>query len=355
MTGACAVLTGFKGLSVVVHGSSGCYFYPKALLKVPLYSTLLLESEIVLGTVERLHEIVSSLEKAGKTVAVVNTCIPALTGEDLSGAFSGTDALFVDAPGYIGNADAGVSSAYKALDIQVNSDVSGVNIDGILPLDMFSRGNLHEAERLLSLMQIPVGLRLAADTYARAKSGAAPYSISANPSWNSGIGTNLGSFLFPDLKDTAAHLAEAFPDAEFDRFYEELEHADETMYYYADKFLRKYTPPVAAVVSEKSYCDFAEKMLVRYFGSDVPVKLPREEMYDSAKIAAAVSDADPDLLLASSYEASSLTRADAAFVGITHPDRSRVSMSAAAVSGIEGGIAFMERCINAVIDAKKRV
>ncbi|MCQ2355228.1 MAG: nitrogenase component 1 [Clostridia bacterium] len=355
MTGACAVLSGFKGLSVVVHGSSGCYYYPKSVLKVPLYSTLLLESEIVLGTVERLHEVVSELEKAGKTVAVVNTCIPALTGDDLSGAFVGCDALFVDAPGYIGNADAGVSAAYKALDIPVNPETAGVNIDGVLPLDLFSRGNLHEAERLLSLMGIPVALKLASDTYERVKAGAAPYSISVNPSWDSGVGTSLGSFLFPDLKETASHLAEVFPDALFDRFYEELSRADETMFYYADKYLRKYTPPVVAVVSEKSYCDFAEKMLSRYFGSDVPVKLPREEIYDSAKISAAVSDAECDLLLASSYEASSLTRKDAAFVGITHPDRSRVSMSAAPLSGIEGGIYFMERCINALIDAKKAV
>ena len=43
MTGACAVLSGFKGLAVVVHGSSGCYYYPRSILRAQLYSTYLLE------------------------------------------------------------------------------------------------------------------------------------------------------------------------------------------------------------------------------------------------------------------------------------------------------------------------
>ena len=353
MTGACAVLSGFSGLAVVVHGSSGCYYYPKALLKRPLYSTFLLESEIVLGTAERLLEVVSVLEKEGKPVAVVNTCVPALTGEDLSAAFSGSNAVFVDAPGYIGNAEAGVSAAYNALNIAVNPVTPGVNIDGVLPLDLFSRGNLHEAQRLLSMMGIPVGLTFASDTYACLRGGAAPYSVSVNPSWDSGVGEHLGSFLFPDLKKTAESLEKVFPDARFDVFYEELSRADELMFYYADKYLRKYTPPSAAVVSQRSYCDFAEKMLTRYFGSDAPLKLPREEISDYSAVCEKLASYEPELLLGSSYELSAVPSGRCAFAGITHPDRSRISMSAQAVSGIEGGVSFMERCINALIDCKK--
>ena len=39
MTGACSVLAGFSGLNVLIHGSSGCYYYQRSLLKVPLFST----------------------------------------------------------------------------------------------------------------------------------------------------------------------------------------------------------------------------------------------------------------------------------------------------------------------------
>ncbi|HJJ58568.1 MAG TPA: oxidoreductase [Methanocorpusculum sp.] len=362
MTGACAVLSGFKGLAVVVHGSSGCYYYPKALLKTPLYSTFLLESEIVLGTVDRLKEVVSGLEKTGKPVAVVNTCVPALTGEDLSKAFaavtlpSGTEAsgaVFVDTPGYIGDAAAGAAAAYKALDIRINPEIRGVNIDGVLSLDLFARGNLHEAERLLSLMHIPAAVRFASDTYAHLMSGVAPFTVSVNPSWDAGVGTYLGSFLFPELKKTAEALEKQFPGAVFDVFYEELSRADEQMFYYADKYLRKYAPPRAAVTSGRGYCEFADKMLRRYFGSDAALQLSREEITDYTVICEKLQEYKPDLLLGSSFEAAAVREIPCAFVGMTHPDRSRISMSASAVSGIEGGISFMERCINALIDVKK--
>ena len=350
MTGACAVLSGFAGLSVVIHGSSGCYYYPRSILKTPMYSTYLLESEIVFGTVDRLREVVSALEAEGKPVAVVNTCIPALTGEDLANAFAGTDAVFVDSPGFSGNAEAGVKAAYDALNIQC-TDVPAVNIDGICGLDLFARGNLHEAQRMLSVLGIPVRLSFAADTYANLKAGAAPYSVSANPAWDSGVGENLGSFLFPDIKDTLAALESRFPNADYASLEAEWRKADETMFYYADKYLRKYTPPTAVIAGQKSYCRFAEQMLVRYFGSDILASFPREEVTDYTEISEKIADAKPDIIIGSTFEAAA---ADAAFFGLTHPDRSRISMSARAVSGVEGGVMFLEGVLNALMDFQKR-
>ncbi len=351
MTGACSILSGFKGLSVVIHGSSGCYYYPRSILKVPLFSTYLLESEIVFGTVDRLHEVVSSLETEGRPVAVVNTCIPALTGEDLAKAFEGTNAIFVDAPGFVGNAEAGVKAAYTALDIKTSETAAdSVNIDGICGLDLFARGNHHEAQRMLSVLGIPVRLSFAADSYANLAAGASPYSVSVNPSWNSGVGECLGSFLFPDIKDTCAALERRFPDADYAALESEWAKADEMMYYYADKYLRKYTPPVVAIAGQKSYCDFAEQMLTKYFGSDIPVCLPREEITDFTEISRRIAEAEPDLILGSTFEAVE----SAAFFGITHPDRSRISMSARAVSGIEGGVMFLEGVLNALMDFQKK-
>lgn len=352
MTGACAVLSGIEGVSVIVHGASGCYFYPKSILRKPIYSTMLLESEIVMGTVDRLREVIGQLGKTGRQVAVINTCIPALTGDDLSPAFEDSDAIFVDAPGYIGNAEAGVKKAYEALKIHIDRTRPGINIDGILGLDLFARGNIHEAERLLALLDIPCSLKLAADTYENLQTGASPYSVSANPSWNANLGENLGSFLFPDLHRTAENIADKFPNCNLERFEKELQHADETLFRYADKFLRKYTPPTAVIASQKSYCTMAEKMLTRYFGSDILAVFPREEITDSAEINERLEELQPDLLLGSSFEASAVP--SSVFVGITHPDRSRVAIAAHAMTGIEGGIAFMERCLNALMDAKRK-
>jgi len=351
MTGACAILTGFSGLDVVIHGASGCYYYPKSIIKKQLYSTLLIESEIVLGTAERLKSLISDLKCTGNPVAVVNTCIPALAGEDLSTALDGTDGFFVDAPGFIGNAEAGVRKAYESLNIQVTSR-EGINIDGICSLDLFSRGNLHEMQRILSILNIPIALTLASDSYQNLREGAAPFTISANPSWNSGIGDNLGSFLFSDLKNTLESLEMKFPNADFNKIEKEIETADEQMYYYADKYLRKYSPPVVAIVSQKSYCDFALWILKRYLGSDVPLILPREEETDYTIINRKLTEVNPDLILGSTFE--SYSQKNSAFFGITYPDRSRISLAAHPVTGIEGAMYLLENILNATIDFKNR-
>ncbi|MEA5036919.1 hypothetical protein SDC9_18429 [bioreactor metagenome] len=356
MTGACSVLAGISGMDVLIHGSSGCYYYPRSLLKVPLFCTYLLESEIVFGTVNRLKEVAGGLSAAGRPIAVLNTCIPALTGEDLSGALSEETALFVDAPGFLGNVEEGAKIAFDRLGIKTDPSRNGVNIDGISLLDLFWRGNLHEADRLLRLMDVPVGLRLAKDSYANLRKGAALHTVSVNPSYPSGVGTMLGSFLFPDLKDTCDNLAEAFPDADIEPVLEEWRRADEQMFYSSDKYLRKYEPPVAAVCAQESYALFAKTMMERYFGAEVPVILARNRdaahipcETDLTKIVREISASCPDLILGSTFEANACP--NAAFLGITPPDRSRVSIAARPIAGIEGGIMFLENVLNTLIDA----
>lgn len=355
MTGACSVLAGISGINVLIHGSSGCYYYPRSLLKVPLFSTYLLESEIVFGTVNRLREVVSNLSTSNKPIAILNTCIPALTGDDLSGAFSGGEGIFVDAPGFIGNVEKGAKIAFDSLGIKTNALCEGVNIDGVSLLDLFWRGNLHEAERLLSQMGIPVAVRFAKDSYENLRQGAALHTVSVNPSYPSGIGTMLGSFLFPDLKETCANLADTFPDSDTYPVLEEWKQAEEQIFYSCDKYLRKYEPPVVAVCAQESYAVFAKAMMERYFGSEVPIILARNNdavsipcETDLTKITRQIADCAPDLILGSTFEANA--HPNAAFLGITPPDRSRVSIAARPIAGVEGGILFIENVLNTLID-----
>ena len=359
MTGACSVLAGFSELQVLIHGSSGCYYYPRSLLKVPLFSTYLLESEIVFGTVNRLKEVVSTLSTSNKPIAILNTCIPALTGEDLAGAFSDETAIFVDAPGFLGNVEEGAKIAYESFGIKIDASRDGVNIDGVSLLDLFWRGNLHEAERILSKMGIPIAVRFAKDRYDNLQKGAASNTISVNPSFPSGIGTMLGSFLFPDLKKTIEHLVTIFPYADIEPVLEEWNWADEQMFYYTDKYLRKYESPIVAVCAQESYAVFAKRMMERYFGSDVPVVLARNRDAASipcetnlTKITGMISACSPDLILGSTFEANAYPKA--AFFGITPPDRSRVSLSARPIAGIEGGITFIESALNSLMDRAER-
>ncbi|MDO5843826.1 MAG: nitrogenase component 1 [Methanocorpusculum sp.] len=349
MTGACAVLCGFDGLCVIIHGSSGCYYYPKSLLKVPMFSTYLLESEIIFGTVDRLHEVVKEVSKTGKPIAVLNTCIPALTGEDLRSAFSDENVIFVDAPGFLGSTQAGAKKAYEALNIKVDENRCGVNIDGVSLLDLFWRGNLYEAERILNKMQIPISVRFAKDSYANLQRGASPFTVSVNPSADSGVGKKLGSLLFPDLKNTVIRLSEKF-EADAESVLNECHLADEQMFYSSDKFLRKYNAPNAAVFASDAYSDFSKAMLERYFGAEVTT-FPRSKSYDLTKIKEVLDSSEFDLVLGSTFEAN--VSQSSAFFGITPPDRSRVSISARALSGVEGGIYFIESVLNAMIDFKK--
>ncbi|MDR0981504.1 MAG: nitrogenase component 1 [Methanocalculaceae archaeon] len=356
MTGAAATLAGFPDLCVILHGSSGCYYYPRSLLKVPLFSTYLLESEIVFGTIDRLHAVVTEIASTGKPVAVVNTCVPALTGEDLKTAFSEETAMFVDAPGFCGNAEEGAAKAFAAMMPDIAADRSGVNIDGINLLDLFWRGNLHETERLLVLLGIPVAVRFCRDTWKNLQAGAAPVTISANPSYASGVGEYLGSMLFLDIPKTVDRLLTLFPNIDAEVVLAERQQVEEQMFYSCDKYLRKYTPPVVAVAAQESYAVFAKAMMERYFGSDVPVVFARDRAaasvpysVNSAEINAKIAAAEPDLILGSTFEAAACRHA--AFFGITPPDRSRISVAARPLAGVEGGLMLIEGALNALMNA----
>ena len=52
MTGAAACLAGFSGLGVIVHGSSGCFYYPASLLHRQLHGTCITGEEVVFGADE---------------------------------------------------------------------------------------------------------------------------------------------------------------------------------------------------------------------------------------------------------------------------------------------------------------
>ena len=57
-TGAAACLAGFQGLAVVIHGSSGCFYYPASLVQAQLFGTFITGEEVILGTGPRLREVV---------------------------------------------------------------------------------------------------------------------------------------------------------------------------------------------------------------------------------------------------------------------------------------------------------
>ena len=187
LTGAAAFLAGFRGLSVVIHGSSGCYYYPRSLIKAPLFGSFILQDEVIFGTGDRLRSVVSEICSDVGRVAVINSCVPSLMGEDLAAELDGSSALIVDAPGFLGGAEVGYRIASEVLLKEALIGTDGVNIGGICLLDPFHRGNLHESRRLLAMAGISVGAVFSYDLL-EAISSSAPTTIYANPDYKASFG-----------------------------------------------------------------------------------------------------------------------------------------------------------------------
>ena len=125
MVGAVAALSGYDGLGVAVHGSSGCWFYPSSLLRIDLGCTDISSADAVLGAEERARETVEALLIRHRAVAIVNTCIPGIAGEDLAGALADLPVTVVDAPGFLGGAWTGHARAIASLRPAVDDAATG--------------------------------------------------------------------------------------------------------------------------------------------------------------------------------------------------------------------------------------
>ncbi|MDD1705463.1 MAG: nitrogenase component 1, partial [Methanoregulaceae archaeon] len=219
MTGAATCLTGIGGIGTIIHGPSGCYFYPSTILHRELYCTFLIEEDLIFGAEERLLDLIGTLQERYRAVAVVNTCTPAITGEDIRHCLPG-QILMVDSPGFIGNFEDGYLSACRALPVKQDPEFRGVNLDGLHLLDPFCSGNALEAQRILAAAGIPVAARFCDCTFDEL-SRVSCCTIRTNPDLPSGYGQALGTFLGLDETEESLRCLEKQYDAvsldEFER------------------------------------------------------------------------------------------------------------------------------------------
>ncbi|MCQ1538025.1 oxidoreductase [Methanocalculus taiwanensis] len=358
LTGAASFLAGFSGLSVVIHGSSGCYYYPKSLIKAPLHGSFILQEEVIFGAGTRLRSVVSEImERGADRVAVVNSCVPALMGEDLASELDGLPVLIIDSPGFLGDAEAGYRIAADSLLKEAEITIDGVNVGGICLLDPFWRGNMHESERILAMAKIPVGAVLSYDQL-ESLSHAATVTVSANPDYAAPLGKSGGSLLgLSSLKQTLMYAADSIPGADPSPVLKECDKTEEMVVAACEKYLRRNDPPVAAICAQSGYAAFFAELLVRYLGAERPLILPRNTtdtpaVTDYDQIRSALNSDSYDLLLGSSYEARILP--DAAFAGIAPPNRGRVTLGSRPLAGIEGTLHAVELILNAMMDQRKK-
>ena len=358
MAGAVSCLAGVRDLAVVIHGSSGCYYYPATLMPGELFGTFLQEPEVIFGGGERLAEVLASLPPRYRKVAVVTTCVTAVTGEDPAGITAGKDLLVVDSPGFCGGMEEGYRLAMEALAPAVDPGTPGVNLDGIHPADPFSRGNLREAERLLALSGTTPAT-IFSDTTLDMLHRAAPVSLSVNPDLAAGAGRRIGSLLgLRNVRESYEALAEACPGSDPEPVLREAERAEERITYGADKYLRRHDPPTVAIFGMSAPAVYAAEMLTTYLDCGIaaigsrnepgPSRFPVTKMTSLEEIRVILDQEQPDLILGSSYER--MVHPQSAFVGITLPLRGRIQLRARPLAGIEGALDLMEQVLNACMD-----
>jgi len=362
MAGAVSCLSGIEDLAVVIHGSSGCYYYPATLMPGELFGTFLQEPEVIFGGGERLAEVLSSIPPRYRKVAVVTTCVTAVTGEDPAESGYGGDLLVVDSPGFCGGMEEGYRIAMEALAPAVDPETPGVNLDGIHPADPFSRGNQREAERLLALAGVSPATVFSTTRYELLRK-AAPVSLSVNPDLAGGAGRRIGSLL--GLRDVGASfqaLAKACPGSDPDPVLREVERAEDRIIHAADKYLRRYDPPSVALFGMSAPAMYAAEMLATYLDCGIaaigsrndpgPSRFPTAKMTSLEEIRVVLDREQPDLILGSSYER--MVHPQSAFVGITLPLRGKIQLRARPLAGIEGALDLMEQVLNACMDRERR-
>ena len=360
MTGAAACLAGFDGVAVIIHGSSGCYYYPTILLHAPLHGTFIRENEVIFGSEERLREVISGLAGTGKRIAVITTCVPAILGEDIPSMLADLDVILVDSPGFSGDVETGYANALSRLGPRVEPSTEGVNIDGVCLFDPFSCGNVQEIQRLFRMASVPAGTVFCQDCLEKVYH-AAPWTVSTNADFPSGTGNVLGGTLgFDAIRTTFHEIGNHIEDADIDPVLRDISQQEERVAKSCDKYLQRYDPPAAAIFSGNSYAQFAAEVLHRFLDAEIccigtrnmpgvsPFPVKRAE--GISQVNELLKAYAPDLVIGSSFERA--ISKDIAFVGITPPMRGTVRLSPIPLAGVNGTLFLIEQVLNACMDRK---
>lgn len=359
MTGAVSCLTGIEGMGVIIHGASGCYFYPATVLRKRINCTFLVEEDIIFGARERLRELVGILRQTNNAVAVVNTCTPAITGERIEDSEEGFPVIAIDSPGFLGSYEEGFLAACRALPGKTDPCHPGVLIDGLSPLDPFYTGNCLETLRLFRQGGAVEPVLLSACPYTCLSHLPAPV-ITTNPDLHTERGDLQGTLLgIDETVSSLSAIADISRKFSCDQVEREAEAAKEEIARVCDKYLQRHDPPTVGVFGGTSYACFAAGLLedvldasITCIGSRNPASLP------SSSVTAATTldqvrdllDRDrPDLILGSSFERS--ISPGTIYVPFTFPIRGMVRLRARPLVGIQGTLGLIEDVLNALLDS----
>jgi nitrogenase molybdenum-iron protein alpha/beta subunit len=362
MTGAVSCLSGIEELGIIIHGASGCYFYPATILHRKIHCTFLIEEDIIFGAGERLRELINSLKGEYQAVAVVNTCTPAIIGEEIEDFGGNPEVMVIDAPGFMGSYEDGFCSATRSLIAGKKRRDTGVLVDGLSPFDPFYSGNCLEVLRLLARGGVADPILLSACPLS-GLSHLPKNSISTNPDLQVGTGKVKGTFLGIDETVTSIlNLRDVSSGGSADQLIREAEAAKDDLARVCDKYLQRFDPPSVAIFGGFAYASFAAGLLeenldasITCIGSRNPAGSSRFLVAEASSLSQVndLIDRDPpDIVLGSSFEHT--LAPSAVFVPFTFPIRGMIRLRARPLVGIQGTLGLIEDVLNRYLDRKKK-
>ncbi|MCQ8893140.1 MAG: nitrogenase component 1 [Methanolinea sp.] len=362
ITGAAAALAPIKGVGVIIHGSTGCFYYPSSALHLPLYCSAVTDQDVILGSEGALARIVGEIKDRYALVAILCTCIPSITGEDIRESLTGrfgpeANIRVIDVPGFAGEYEEGFRAALRSLDPPVSGSLIGPTISGLSPLDPFYQGNIQEAKRLLppGPSWSPVFLCTPQYSYG---SPVSPYTIHANPDLGIDYGEQGGTLVgIRETRKAILRLEKSWNGFQ-DVLEREIPGAEQRIIAACDRYLKRFDPPDVALFGQRESMLLVASMLEEYLDAGIlvigsrnqarPGKFPVVPARDYGAVEEILSQERPDLVLGSSFERQACP--EAAFVGVTPPLRGSVRLHAWPFVGIEGALVLMESVLNACMD-----
>ncbi|GEM_PF-148179 len=358
LSGATAFFADIPDISIVIHGPSGCFFYPSTVLHREVFTTGIIESDAIFGTYERLDEIIRSIRKKGhKDIAVITSCVTSVTGEDYSPITDYEGVILIDSPGFLGGPAIGYKRAMDALEPACDESKIAMNVDGICKLDPFNKGNFFEARRLFNISGIPHGSFIAFDTLANIKSPS-NYTLTLNPLYESGLGAQCGTLLgLDEIGQFAKKIEEIWPNCRTEEIFIELDKTEEIISYACEKYLKRNDPPSIAVFCDHGYYEYIVKTMKNYLDAEL-INVKKEEsdqfnIYEPSPsqnfaVFEVITESKPDLVFGSSFE--KVISNKPAFIGVSYPLRDKVSLSSKPLLGTEGLLHLVEDTLNALRD-----
>lgn len=164
--GAVRALGGIKDALILQHSVVGCQWgslafrYAGKPYDVRQASDVIYDEDVVNGGEKVLRKALQEAERIFAhcgAVFVVSGCVPNMIGDDVDGILDTTEGsqklLHVKAPGYAGNIDSGVETAYLALlpllRAAEKKHAATINIFGIMNDDPYADNDLKELKKFL--------------------------------------------------------------------------------------------------------------------------------------------------------------------------------------------------------------